>query len=85
MPRIGCVALEEPFAVLDKDAVSLRKVSKPGLPVSDLEDEDTGAVRIMFFVPVEGKGEAIEVTLRLKLGDYPKTTANTRWVSSSKR
>jgi len=85
----GLVLLEEPFAVLDRDAVSLRKVPKPALPFSSL-DEQTGDVRLLFFIPVEGKGdpskrEAIEVTLNLKLGDYPPTTANTRWVSSSKK
>ena len=42
----GTVLLEEPYAVLPKDALSLKKVSKAGMPFSELADEDQALLLI---------------------------------------
>lgn len=84
----GTVLLEPPYAYLEPDAISLKKVSRPGTPFSKLEDEVAGIVHIGTFLSIEGKGdaakrEAIEVLLKLKISDSPPGDAP--WIDTQSR
>ncbi len=64
----GTVMLEEPLVILPKDSIDFKKVSKPGAPVSTLE-ATSGEVKLVFYLPVEGKDTSswFEVTLKLSI------------------
>ncbi|HEU4395923.1 MAG TPA: SUMF1/EgtB/PvdO family nonheme iron enzyme [Planctomycetota bacterium] len=84
----GTVLLEGPYAYLEPDAISLKKVSRPGSPFSKLEDEVAGIIHIGTFLSIEGKGdaakrEAIEVLLKLKMTDSPP--GNAPWIDTQSR
>ena len=84
----GTVLLEPPYAYLEPDAISLKKVSRPGTPFSKVEDEVAGIVHIGTFLSIEGKGEAakreaIEVLLKLKMTDSPP--GNAPWIDTQSR
>ena len=84
----GTVLLESPYAYLEPDAISMKKVSRPGTPFSKLEDEVAGLVHIGTFLSIEGKGdpakrEAIEVLLKLKMTDSPPGDAP--WIDTQSK
>ena len=82
----GTVLLETPYAYLPADSIALKKVSRPGIPWSEIKDLEQGEIRLVVFVPLEGKGEAakreaIEVALKLKMVDFPSSDA-APWVAT---
>jgi formylglycine-generating enzyme required for sulfatase activity len=78
----GTGMLEEPLVVLPKDSIDFKKVNRPLPPLSTFEEKE-GEVKLVFYIAVEGreKSDWFEVTLKLKLVDYPAATAQRPWVT----
>jgi formylglycine-generating enzyme required for sulfatase activity len=75
----GVVLLEQPLIVLGEGDMDFKRVNKEMSPWSIL-DETSGEVKLVFYVPVEdGKGAAIETTLKLHLGEFPSGTPEAPW------
>jgi formylglycine-generating enzyme required for sulfatase activity len=76
------VMLEPPLVVLDKDCMTFKKVGKAGEPSTEILDEALQVLKVVFYVPIEGKegSGCFEVTLTLKL-DFTQATPGRPWVT----
>jgi len=76
----GVVLLEAPIVLLEKDAMEFRKASTP-LPPDSRFDTTSGEVRIQVYSPGMAKGDWFEITLNLRLAEFPPVTPATPWRS----
>jgi len=76
------VMLEPPLVILEKDCMTFKKVGKAGEPSTEMVDDALQTLRVIFYVPIEGKegSGCFEVTITLKL-DFTPSSPGRPWVT----